>query len=140
MGGLFFFKQKPAYEMRISDWSSDVCSSDLHAGEDAREHDVSKAMPPAIGRIDLRRARAHDNVELVFQQAAHNPRRGGSVIATIAIRTDIDVGANIGEHAADEIAITPHTFPAQHWTSAVQGQQRSIHVEPGGTSVNTKKN
>src|SRR3546814_7673159 len=28
----FFFKQKTAYEMRISDWSSDVCSSDL-AGE-----------------------------------------------------------------------------------------------------------
>src|SRR3546814_9321889 len=26
---LFFFKQKRAYEMRISDWSSDVCSSDL---------------------------------------------------------------------------------------------------------------
>src|SRR3546814_7780240 len=26
---LFFFKQKPAYEMRIGDWSSDVCSSDL---------------------------------------------------------------------------------------------------------------
>src|SRR3546814_17825525 len=29
MGGFFFFKQKTAYEMRISDWSSDVCSSDL---------------------------------------------------------------------------------------------------------------
>src|SRR3546814_10265073 len=28
---LFFFKQKTAYEMRISDWSSDVCSSDLVA-------------------------------------------------------------------------------------------------------------
>src|SRR3546814_13516724 len=28
---LFFFKQKTAYEMRISDWSSDVCSSDLDA-------------------------------------------------------------------------------------------------------------
>src|SRR3546814_11361722 len=27
---VFFFKQKTAYEMRISDWSSDVCSSDLH--------------------------------------------------------------------------------------------------------------
>src|SRR3546814_7770561 len=27
----FFFKQKTAYEMRISDWSSDVCSSDLVA-------------------------------------------------------------------------------------------------------------
>src|SRR3546814_9494077 len=33
----FFFKQKTAYEMRISDWSSDVCSSDLEIqsfGED----------------------------------------------------------------------------------------------------------
>src|SRR3546814_9908086 len=28
----FFFKQKTAYEMRISDWSSDVCSSDLLSG------------------------------------------------------------------------------------------------------------
>src|SRR3546814_3286204 len=28
----FLFKQKTAYEMRISDWSSDVCSSDLMAG------------------------------------------------------------------------------------------------------------
>src|SRR3546814_10397705 len=31
---IFFFKQKTAYEMRISDWSSDVCSSDLY--RDAR--------------------------------------------------------------------------------------------------------
>src|SRR3546814_127645 len=31
----FFFKQKTAYEMRISDWSSDVCSSDLICSEDA---------------------------------------------------------------------------------------------------------
>src|SRR3546814_5050825 len=29
LGCCFFFKQKTAYEMRISDWSSDVCSSDL---------------------------------------------------------------------------------------------------------------
>src|SRR3546814_16920180 len=36
----FFFKQKTAYEMRISDWSSDVCSSDLRAQshEDRRRH------------------------------------------------------------------------------------------------------
>src|SRR3546814_4580196 len=32
---LFFFKQKTAYEMRISDWSSDVCSSDLDADGNA---------------------------------------------------------------------------------------------------------
>src|SRR3546814_11955840 len=40
----FFFKQKTAYEMRISDWSSDVCSSDLVEGEtkDAIERLVAK--------------------------------------------------------------------------------------------------
>src|SRR3546814_2706398 len=41
----FFFKQKTAYEMRISDWSSDVCSSDLigvsaYGLYDVRELDV----------------------------------------------------------------------------------------------------
>src|SRR3546814_6333873 len=37
MNGIFFFKQKTAYEMRISDWSSDVCSSDLRP--ESRGHD-----------------------------------------------------------------------------------------------------
>src|SRR3546814_10611845 len=38
----FFFKQKTAYEMRISDWSSDVCSSDLIArSHTARSHIVA---------------------------------------------------------------------------------------------------
>src|SRR3546814_7735029 len=34
----FFFKQKTAYEMRISDWSSDVCSSDLQLVDDRTRH------------------------------------------------------------------------------------------------------
>src|SRR3546814_15979924 len=34
---IFFFKQKTAYELRISDWSSDVCSSDLSAEVAKRE-------------------------------------------------------------------------------------------------------
>src|SRR3546814_4167168 len=33
----FFFKQKTAYEVRISDWSSDVCSSDLKAPEQVEQ-------------------------------------------------------------------------------------------------------
>src|SRR3546814_7752839 len=40
---VFFFKQKTAYEMRISDWSSDVCSSDLifvEIHENVRGEDV----------------------------------------------------------------------------------------------------
>src|SRR3546814_1820181 len=45
---IFFFKQKTAYEMRISDWSSDVCSSDLLARR--QRHPVvgdAKSVPPA---------------------------------------------------------------------------------------------
>src|SRR3546814_5504777 len=40
---IFFFKQKTAYEMRISDWSSDVCSSDL--GIVGEQHLGAKAEP-----------------------------------------------------------------------------------------------
>src|SRR3546814_3945942 len=54
---VFFFKQKTAYEMRISDWSSDVCSSDLRAdahlldraAPDAAVH-AARAEPARIGR------------------------------------------------------------------------------------------
>src|SRR3546814_6018899 len=44
---VFFFKQKTAYEMRISDWSSDVCSSDLggqRRGVRGLEHPVPLAV------------------------------------------------------------------------------------------------
>src|SRR3546814_4330276 len=37
---LFCFKQKTAYEMRISDWSSDVCSSDLCSTDDRYADDI----------------------------------------------------------------------------------------------------
>src|SRR3546814_1835391 len=39
----FFFKQKTAYEMRISDWSSDVCSSDLLGFRDFIGKDAAHA-------------------------------------------------------------------------------------------------
>src|SRR3546814_7130338 len=53
----FFFKQKTAYEMRISDWSSDVCSSDLtdgivrHHVDDAQAHEGGEAdrRPAVVG-------------------------------------------------------------------------------------------
>src|SRR3546814_4476474 len=48
--GVFFFKQKTAYEKRISDWSSDVCFSDL----------LSLGRKPRSGRIRRRSARRSD--------------------------------------------------------------------------------
>src|SRR3546814_3229359 len=43
---IFFFKQKTAYEMRISDWSSDVCSSDL--GNVAYFHRCAIGLPAHV--------------------------------------------------------------------------------------------
>src|SRR3546814_6001826 len=52
----FFFKQKTAYEMRISDWSSDVCSSDL----------LNRAMEAASERLDFEEAaRLRDQVAMI---------------------------------------------------------------------------
>src|SRR3546814_2837696 len=48
MFSVFFFKQKTAYEMRISDWSSDVCSSDLPPGDALSS--VPKAGIESLGR------------------------------------------------------------------------------------------
>src|SRR3546814_7193023 len=45
---VFCFKQKTAYEMRISDWSSDVCSSDLI---DAAALDVQSAISTALKNL-----------------------------------------------------------------------------------------
>src|SRR3546814_11446509 len=47
---MFFFKQKTAYELRISDWSSDVCSSDLVFELDQPGPDPVRA---ELGRADL---------------------------------------------------------------------------------------
>src|SRR3546814_20353844 len=59
----FFFKQKTAYEMRISDWSSDVCSSDLGRGADCTDH--------------CRQSRFHR-----VSQAGPAPLRGGVLALT----------------------------------------------------------
>src|SRR3546814_6248953 len=50
----FFFKQKTAYEMRISDWSSDVCSSDLLLHIAAKRHVGCDTNTAKIGKYLLR--------------------------------------------------------------------------------------
>src|SRR3546814_4663421 len=47
----FFFRQKTAYEMRISDWSSDVCSSDLLPAQ--RKRQLRGRAGPGEGRVDV---------------------------------------------------------------------------------------
>src|SRR3546814_19593751 len=49
----FFFKQKTAYEMRISDWSSDVCSSDLTATANTSISGAPGSLIAAGGALSL---------------------------------------------------------------------------------------
>src|SRR3546814_3037540 len=53
---LFFFKHKTAYEMRISDWSSDVCSSDLTIFR-APRHPYTLGLLASLPQIDGNRQR-----------------------------------------------------------------------------------
>src|SRR3546814_20365739 len=65
----FFFKQKTAYEMRISDWSSDVCSSDLQHGQPGTfQSDGQAARIGNVGGIDQRQ---------YFDQQGTRPFLGG---------------------------------------------------------------
>src|SRR3546814_6448896 len=47
----FFFQHKSAYELRISDWSSDVCSSDLLVEGDRHQHPRARAGGPLGGAV-----------------------------------------------------------------------------------------
>src|SRR3546814_10360259 len=89
----FFFKQKTAYEMRISDWSSDVCSSDLRRRR-SQAHLVALIQEPRVPRRaghkrragfaiaregPCRRGRLHCQLTVARDRQAratrHNPRR-----------------------------------------------------------------
>src|SRR3546814_3960615 len=78
----FFFKQKTAYEMRISDWSSDVCSSDLHQDDDGDaeqqapvgELDEQVVQPGEDGRADDGTGERFDAAEQHHEQRVEGAR------------------------------------------------------------------
>src|SRR3546814_13130472 len=80
----FFFKQKTAYEMRISDWSSDVCSSDLHGQAQVPAVpiglgfaiDRNRTEAAALGGTEHARQRAFSLAQGEVKLVAHgaNPR------------------------------------------------------------------
>src|SRR3546814_10666870 len=88
----FFFKQKTAYEMRISDWSSDVCSSDLsqeRRGFDDRFRKVPRQRHTGAfhGRGAGRQQRPSGHAD------GHGGRRHGAVQGLSEIRSE---GAEMG--------------------------------------------
>src|SRR3546814_7370594 len=67
---IFFFKQKTAYEMRISDWSSDVCSSDLEHGFDVAA--LARLVAGALHEIAYARVAREVQRDVVLRLAATN--------------------------------------------------------------------
>src|SRR3546814_13589303 len=93
----YFFKQKTAYEMRISDWSSDVCSSDLPPERTARaELAAAAAAEPVrdrdqigaqLGRGRIRRAFVGDMAGGgLAREMRSEERRGGK---DVSVRVDL---------------------------------------------------
>src|SRR3546814_12536004 len=78
----FFFKQKTAYEMRISDWSSDVCSSDL-VGNGQRVHRALE-LGPVLALDPARDAAGGRGVGHQHHVAAGQRDEGGQGGALVA--------------------------------------------------------
>src|SRR3546814_4683552 len=87
---LFFFKQKTAYEMRISDWSSDVCSSDLRLlGRGGVRHFAaldrqSDPLRPRPGRRPA--CRAGQRLRWIYHHRSEERRVGKECVSTCRSR------------------------------------------------------
>src|SRR3546814_6733709 len=115
----YFFKQKTAYEMRISDWSSDVCSSDLGLK-------VSKRV--------LRRGPIHPSIMIARLNPAGTISRVSSVDRRRPPMTVIPIGARHAASPESETAvgIMPATIAtvvrSEEHTSELQSLMRSTYA------------
>src|SRR3546814_7555837 len=101
----FFFKQKTAYEMRISDWSSDVCSSDLlihgarfGSGRDSRPEDEHRGSATHCRkqRFDIQQRQQHILTTDHADEAV-------AIAVTMQRRQRLDRGERDLRHFADTI-------------------------------------
>src|SRR3546814_5867123 len=92
----FFFKQKTAYEMRISDWSSDVCSSDLRGNRPAVCKLLEHARQHRLDRVEdvILRHEAHLEVELIEFAG----RAVGARILVAKAGRDLEIAVEARDH------------------------------------------
>src|SRR3546814_14411561 len=113
---VFFFKQKTAYEMRISDWSSDVCSSDLHRRFLRQRRRAKRGGD---------RREAGPSLHLVFPAAARFIARAYSPVTPIAFMPTTSSALNLRYPAA---ASPPTSAPST---------PSALHAIASPTSVST---
>src|SRR3546814_13511310 len=116
----FFFKQKTAYEMRISDWSSDVCSSDLQVEGAAASLDVG---PQRLGHVGGR-AGGYVPGEALEGQTVDTLHRPGDGLGGRA--------AVVGNAAPDRHAVLPIDLPPPRLGGPGPGHGGGRGAAPGG--------
>src|SRR3546814_21006357 len=118
----FFFKQKTAYEMRISDWSSDVCSSDLRYALKIQRRVIAAQI---IGRGT---GHAHRHPHLSIKLFQLDPF-GALLLADDQLR-----------HAHVGVGKPPESQPGRgDRKSVVWGKSVSVRVDLGGRGIMKKK-
>src|SRR3546814_13337494 len=140
----FVFKQKTAYEMRISDWSSDVCSSDLKLIIDGKrgqailgEHDPVEAELSANITL-VQGIPSGDKMDWIIEKAVElgavrvvpiTARRSVLQLSGERLRKRLEHWRRIAQAASEQRARK----------SVVEGKSVSVRVDPGGGGRRKKK-
>src|SRR3546814_3383057 len=126
----FFFKQKTAYEMRISDWSSDVCSSDLAPELGAVEACTNELIEK--GRLDGRmtRMKKADGTEFWGAVSSRLATLGGR---TISIGTVVDLTDRMAKEAElrearETLTDAVESLRSEEHTSELQSLMRNSYA------------
>src|SRR3546814_2132441 len=102
MGGdvvdCLFFKQKTAYDMRISDWSSDVCSSDLITSPWKWRHLKSVIVPSVQSPPSM--LKLHDFCNRAFVPMAFFPGSTGGIYRQFSVTLIVSIGRS-EEHTSE---------------------------------------
>src|SRR3546814_14446311 len=114
---VFFFKQKTAYEMRISDWSSDVCSSDLSRDRDRRLYRCAIHRDDAPRRSAGRRAALSRDALRLLRVDDRRGRAGDQSLS-------VEPGPGPRADAADHLRLAVQPAPADGIVV--------VDVHPGG--------
>src|SRR3546814_5634057 len=134
--GLFFFKQKTAYELRISDWSSDVCSSDLLR----RDVPVPAAGPSWSAAFLLRDGGVLCRRSVRGLRKQRRPRRGEPIAAADVSPCHDTASA----HVRPSLMTRPHvsrvpSFPRTNTTVEVPQPHRAYTPHRSTKAISSQK-
>src|SRR3546814_5982604 len=124
----FFFKQKTAYEMRISDWSSDVCSSDLETLR--RRIDADTAAHAALNdrfAADAADRRAHELRRRRWDRWWNGALAGFALLVPVALGYGYHLGNGAGEASGYARASSEERRVGKEWVSTCRSRGSTDH-------------